>query len=86
MIKSADGSVGLLHRITKPTAWREGVQKKEGRWIVAKKKRGENGQVIGNVKLMCKIKRAEHRKSLGRMKNWRNWRKHEAKTGPFRHF
>ena len=26
MIKSADGSVGLLHKITKPTAWRGGAQ------------------------------------------------------------
>ena len=29
MIKSADGSAGLLRRITKPTAWRGGVQKEE---------------------------------------------------------
>ena len=26
MIKSAEGSSGLLHKITKPTMWREGVQ------------------------------------------------------------
>ena len=26
MIKSADGSAGLLHKITKSTAWRGGVQ------------------------------------------------------------
>ena len=26
MFKSADGSAGLLHKITKPTAWRGGVQ------------------------------------------------------------
>ena len=26
MIKSADGSAGLLHKITEPTAWRGGVQ------------------------------------------------------------
>ena len=26
MIKSAEGSVGLLHKITKPTMWRRGVQ------------------------------------------------------------
>ena len=26
MIKSADGSAGLLHKITRPTAWRGGLQ------------------------------------------------------------
>ena len=26
MIKRAEGSAGLLHKITKPTAWREGAQ------------------------------------------------------------
>ena len=26
MIKRAEGSAGLLHRITKPTMWRRGVQ------------------------------------------------------------
>ena len=26
MIKSAEGSAGLLHKITKPTTWRRGVQ------------------------------------------------------------
>ena len=26
MINSADGGSGLLHNITKPTAWREGTQ------------------------------------------------------------
>ena len=26
MMKSAEGSAGLLHKITKPTAWREGAQ------------------------------------------------------------
>ena len=26
MIKSAEGSAGLLHKITKPTVWRGGVQ------------------------------------------------------------
>ena len=32
MIKSAQGSAGLLHRITKPTPWRRGAQisEKEG--------------------------------------------------------
>ena len=33
MIRSADGGAGLLRQITKPTAWRGGVQilKEEGR-------------------------------------------------------
>ena len=26
MIESAEGSAGLLHKISKPTAWRRGVQ------------------------------------------------------------
>ena len=26
MIQSAEGSAGLLHKITEPTAWREGAQ------------------------------------------------------------
>ena len=26
MIKSAEGSAGLLHKISKPTTWRRGVQ------------------------------------------------------------
>ena len=26
MIKSAEGSAGLLHKTSKPTAWREGTQ------------------------------------------------------------
>ena len=26
MIKSAEGSAGVLHKISKPTAWRRGVQ------------------------------------------------------------
>ena len=58
MMKGADGSAGLVHRITKLTAWREGV----GRRIFAKK-RGKNGQGIGNVTLMCKFKRVSLMKS-----------------------
>ena len=38
MIKSAEGRVGLLHKITKPTLWRGGVQilkeEEEGREVV----------------------------------------------------
>ena len=29
MIKSAEGSAGLLHKITKPTLWRGGAKRKE---------------------------------------------------------
>ena len=44
MRKSADGSAGLLHRITKPTSWRGGVHLKgrkwtPGKWIVAEKRK-----------------------------------------------
>ena len=31
MIKSAEGSAGLLHKFTKPTAWRGGVKELEER-------------------------------------------------------
>ena len=31
MIKSAEGSAGLLHKFTKPTAWRGGVKDLEER-------------------------------------------------------
>ena len=54
MIKSAEESAGLLHIITKPTMWREGVQileKEEGDakcWNVAKQKE-KNGQNICNA-------------------------------------
>ena len=67
MIKSADGSAGLLHRITKPTARRGGVkilkevEEEPGRWIAAKK-RGKSGQDIGKVTTMCNIERISLRK------------------------
>ena len=55
MIKSAEGSAGLLHKITKPAAWRGGAQiwEKEDEdvsdcWTDVKQ-RGKNGQSIGNV-------------------------------------
>ena len=40
MIKSASGSAGFLHKITRPTMWRS--------WTVVKQ-RGKNGQNIGNA-------------------------------------
>ena len=43
MIKSAEGSGGLLHKITKPTAWRGGAQilKKEEEYCAAEKTHSE---------------------------------------------
>ena len=61
MTKSADDSVVLLHRITKPTAWRGGVQilkeeEEDVRPMDRCEERGNIGQGIGNVTRMCKIK------------------------------
>ena len=50
MIKSAEGSAGLLHKISKPTAWWRGVQiwanEEEGARLLdcCAAKRGKNGQ------------------------------------------
>ena len=70
MIKSAEGSAGLLYKITKPTAWRGGAQilKKEdedARLVDTVKQRGKNWQSIGNVMKTYRI----WRKSLGK---WRS--------------
>ena len=52
MIQSAEGSAGPLHKITKPTMWRGGVQilkkKTRGCQIVVRR-RGKNGQSVRNV-------------------------------------
>ena len=42
MIKSAEGSAGLLHKITKPTAWRGGAQV-----VTIVKQKGKNGRSTG---------------------------------------
>ena len=47
MIKSADGSAGLLHKITKPTMWGGGVQNL--------KKEEEDARLLDR----CKAKRNE---------------------------
>ena len=71
MIKSAEGSAGLLHKITKPPAWRGGApilkkkKKKQKRmsrrWTdVTQEKMGKN---IGSVTKVCSLRRT----SLGRM-------------------
>ena len=59
MIKSAEGRAGLLHKITKPTAWRGGAQ------ILRERRRGRQavGQSIGNVTKVC---------SIWRNKPWQN--------------
>ena len=58
MMKSAESSAGLLHKITKPTAWRRGAQILEkqripGCWT-AEKQRRKNGQSIGDVTKACR--------------------------------
>ena len=70
MIKSAEGSAGLLHKISKPTAWRRGVQILENE--------EEDAKLLGR----CEAKRKEWAKhcsvlrrcrmlrtNLGRMRN-----------------
>ena len=47
MIKSAEGSAGLLHKIVKPTAWRRGAQ--------ILKKEEEDGRLLDR----CDAKRKE---------------------------
>ena len=52
MIKSAEGSAGLLHKITEPTAWRGGtriLKKSLPCCWTALKQRGKNGQSTGSV-------------------------------------
>ena len=50
MIDSAEGSAGLLHRITKPTAWRGGVL-----FFQKKKKQEEDARSMDR----CEAKRKE---------------------------
>ena len=87
MIKSADGSAGLLHKITKLTAWRGGFRRCQADGSLPRK-RGNNWQSIGNVTLMHNIKIL----SFGRRKlkkfeedlprlNGAIWRLHMVKTG-----
>ena len=53
MTKSADGSAGLLHNITKPTMWSGGVQilkeKEDARLLDRSEAKQKNGQSIGKV-------------------------------------
>ena len=67
MIKSTHGSAALLHKITKPTAWRGGVQilmkEEEDAKPMDAKRREKSGQSIGGV--MCKRKRI----SFGKMRS-----------------
>ena len=57
MIKSVEGSAGLLHKITKPTAWRGEAQilkkKEEDARLLDRCERGKNGQSIGSVMRAC---------------------------------
>ena len=69
MIKSAEGSVGLLHKSTKPTMWRRGVQ-------ILEKKKEEDARLQDR----CEAKRKEWSKHWQfneeiqsmRDKPWRN--------------
>ena len=66
IIKSAEGSAGRLHEISKTNSMEErgadlGMR---GCWIVVKQK-GKNGQSIGSVMRRCRM----WRRSLGRMRN-----------------
>ena len=67
MIKSAEGRAGLLHKISKPTAWREGAQilihEEEDARLLGRC--GKNGQNTGSVMRRCRT----WRKSLERMRN-----------------
>ena len=71
MIKSAEGSAGLLHKITKPTMWRRGVQ-------ILKKE--EDARLLDR----CEAERKEWAKHLQcdeEMQNMENkpWRNEELK-------
>ena len=64
MIKSAEGSAGLLHKIKKPTLWRGGVQtlkeEEEDAKLLDRCEAKRNGQSIGNVTRKFKICRTSH--------------------------
>ena len=67
MIKSAEGSAGFLHKITKPTACRGGAQtlEKEEEDARLLDQRGKNGQSTGNLTKVCRTWRT----SSSRKKN-----------------
>ena len=72
MIKGAQGSAGLLHKITKPTAWRGGVQ--------ILKKEEEDARLLDR----CEAKRkewAKHWQCDEEIQNMQNkpWRNEESK-------
>ena len=68
MIKSAEGSAGLLHKITKPTMWRGGVQilkeeEKDARLLhrcEAEKKNGQSTGIVIRKYRICKASRGEN--------------------------
>ena len=67
MIKCAEGSAGLLHKMTKLPTWRGGTQilKKEeedARLLDRCEARGKNGPSIGSVMRACRIWRTSLRK------------------------
>ena len=67
VIKSAEGSAGLLHKITKPTPWRGGTQilmkeEEDARLLDCCDAKRKDGQSTGSVTRMW-------RTNLGRMRN-----------------
>ena len=64
MIKSAEGSAGLAHKITKPTPLGErstdlGEKKRMRGYQTVVKRRGKNGQCIGNAMRKCRIRQTK---------------------------
>ena len=86
LIKSAEGSAGLLHKITESTMWRREVLKKEeedARLLNRCEAKRKNGQSIGNVMRKYRIgvqmleKEEEDAKLLERCEAKRKeWSKH----------
>ena len=70
MINSAEGSPGLLHKITKPTPWRRGAQilekEEDARLLDRCEQRGNNGQYIGNAMRKCRTCKT----TPGGMRSW----------------
>ena len=79
MIRSAEGSAGLLHKITKPTAWRGGAQiskkkkkKEEDVRLLDRceaKRKEKNWKDIDSVTKVCSLSRTSHG-TIEELKNW----------------
>ena len=65
IIKSAEGSAGLLHKITKPTMWRGGVQilkeeEEDARLLDRCEAKRKEWESIGNARRKCRIRSTNH--------------------------